>query len=358
MRSLRWLAVVLVLLLVFIGAEGNRIIRGQAEATDERLDMSQLEIRAPELISQLTGAESPAQTHEPWNIYGTDLGFSIEHGDKLYLVFGDTWGRGGVEGHDWRSNVMAVVEPHPEHGYVITGVIEDERGEARELLASLKQPRQEYTVIPTAGISVDDRLYLHYMSIADWVDSGWGYKHPAVNGAGLAYSDDDGQTWVKDRVAVWEGDTGFTQAALVRHEEHVYMFGTPAGRFGPLRLLRVPAGQLLDPSRYEYWDGSSWAGDPDLAAEVVPAPVGELSVRWSPAHERWLMMYLNDVNHEIVLRTAENLEGPWDDERVVVTASDYPTLYGPFLLPITGSDVYFTMSLYDPYQVFVMRLTF
>ena len=357
MRSLRWFVVVFVLSLVLVGTAVEQRSSG-AEATDERVDVTSLEVRATTLVSQLTGAKSPAKTDEPWNIHGTDLGFPIEHDGRLYVVFGDTWGRAGHEGADWRSNTMALIEPDPAHGYVISDVIKGKNGEAQELLSSLKEPAREYTVIPTAGIALADRMYLHYMSINDWVDSGWGYKHPAVNGAGLAYSDDHGQTWVKDDAARWTGDSGFTQAAMVASGDDVYLFGTPAGRFGPLHLLRTRGEHLLNPRWYEYWTGTDWQADPALAATVLPAPVGELSVRWSPYHERWLMMYLNDVDHTVVLRTAEQLEGPWDAERIVATAVDYPTLYAPFMLPIDGPEVYFAMSMFEPYQVFIMRFTF
>jgi hypothetical protein len=316
-------------------------------------------VRRTELVSQLTGRGSPARTDERWNVTGTDLGFTFEHASLTYMVFGDTWGRTGPEGADWRSNTLAIVEPDPEHGYIVADMVSAAHGEARELLPSLKQPKTEYTVIPTSGIADGDRLYLHYMSIRDWEAQPWGYKHPAVNGAGLAYSDDRGQTWVKDERARWPGDSPFTQAALVADGEHIYMFGTPAGRFGPARLLRTPSGWLLEPERYEYWTGGGWSARPDEAVIVVPDPVGELSVRWSPYHGRWLMMYLNDVEHAIVLRTAAHPTGPWDEERVLVSAVEYPTLYAPYMLPhIDGPEVYFTMSIYEnAYQVFLMKLT-
>lgn len=360
MRTLNWFAIVLALPLVFAGADvdsKSRHIEPQSVASMSDVTDPVLVVKSPALVSQLTGAESPARTEEPWNIYGTDLGFPIEHDGKIYLVFGDTWGRDDSEGDDWRSNIMALVEPDPVHGYVITEVVAGENGEAKELLSSLKEPDREYTVMPTAGISVDGRIYLHYMSINDWDKQWWDYKHPVVNGAGLAYSDDDGQTWTKDTGVWWPGDTDFTQAAMVEDDGSIYIFGTPAGRFGPARLLRVDDDDLLDPGQYEYWSGDDWVPDPALAAEIVPAPVGELSVRWSPYHERWLMMYKNEIDHTIVLRTAEHLEGPWDEERVVVTADEYPTLYAPFMLPIEGPDIYFTMSMFKSYQVFVMRLT-
>jgi len=317
-----------------------------------------LAVDATEMVSQLTGAGSAARTDERWNVTGTDLGFTFEHEGVTYMVFGDTWGRDGVEGSDWRSNTMAVVEQDPVYGLVITEMVTGPDGTAKELLRSLKQPKTEYTVIPNTGIAVDDRLYLHYMSINDWQATDWGYKQPIVNGAGLAYSDDRGQNWVKDQRAVWSGDSGFSQAAMIEHEGHVYMFGTPAGRFGAARLLRAPSEHLLNPEHYEYWSGDGWSATPGGVA-VVSAPVGELSVRWSSHHQRWLMMYLNDVTHEIVLRTAERLEGPWDEERVVVTAAEYASLYAPFMLPqIDGPEIYFTMSIYDnAYQVFLMKMT-
>ena len=112
-----------------------------------------------------------------------------------------------------------------------------------------------------------------------------------------------------------------------------------------------------------------WEGE-QFAAEIVPAPVGELSVRWSQHHERWLMTYLNDANaydgHDaIVLRSAKRdgsnsgLTGPWSDELVLTTSADYPQLYAPYQVPgqPDGADLYYTMSRFDHYNVFLMRTT-
>ena len=360
MRNLKWFVAALAVSLVLVAA-GDENRRRNFEpplfASVGSVRANGIAVHSPELVSQLTGAEAPVSTEEPWNIYGTDLGIPIEHDDKLYVVFGDTWGRDESEGDDWRSNTMAIIESDPVHGYVISDVIKGENGEAQELLSSLKEPETEYTVMPTSGISIDGRMYLHYMSINDWDQQWWDYKYPVVNGSGLAYSDDDGQTWTKDEGAWWPGDTTFTQTAMVKEDGYVYIFGTPAGRFGSARLLRVSEDDLLDPAEYEYWAGHDWNPDPALATDVVPAPVGELSVRWSEDHERWLMMYKNEVNHTIVLRTAEELQGPWDAERVVVTAADYPSLYAPYILSVDDSEVYFTMSKFNSYQVYVMRFT-
>lgn len=201
-------------------------------------------------------------------------------------------------------------------------------------------------------------MYLHYLSVNDWDRHWWGYKEPIPNGSGFAYSDDQGQTWTKDETATWQGDTPFAQAAMVQRGDYVYVFGTPAGRFGAAQLFRVESDHLLEPDEYEYWTDDGWSSDASLAAEVVPAPVGELSVRWSPHHQRWFMMYTNEMTHATVLRTAERLVGPWGPEEVVATAQEYPTSYAPSMLPIAGPEVYFTMSIFAPdYQVYLMRLT-
>lgn len=80
-------------------------------------------------------------------------------------------------------------------------------------------------------------------------------------------------------------------------------------------------------------------------------------MRWNSHYQRWLMMYLIDNKGLIVLRTAPDLTGPWDDARVAVRSADYPALYAPFMYPKwnDGSDVYFNMSLFGPYNVFLMK---
>ncbi|MDQ3973892.1 MAG: DUF4185 domain-containing protein, partial [Actinomycetota bacterium] len=312
-----------------------------------------LRVGGTQQVAQLTGPGSPNRTDERWHVYGTDLGHLFTHDGRLYVVFGDTFGP--TFGSDWRSNTMAwTSDRDPRDGLTLEGMITGPDGRARELLASQKVFEVEATVIPTYGVSVAGRMFLHYMSVRHWGPPGrWDTNH-----SGLAYSDDAGHTWVKDPAAVWPAASNFAQVAMVRDSGYVYLFGIPAGRFGGVRLARLPVAAMLRPDAYEYWDGSTWSRGGELgAATIVPAPVGELSVRWSAFHRRWLMLYLNEQRHAIVVRAAERLTGPWSDEGVVATAAQYPTLYAPYLMPAApdGPDVYFTMSRFDVYNVFLMR---
>lgn len=307
------------------------------------------------VTEQLTGPGSPNQTYQRWNVGGTDLGHTFFHGDDLYMVFGDTYGR---ERGDWRSNTMAKVAgiESPSEGLDFEAFISDAGGRAVELLSSQKVYWVERTVIPTNGVSTGERMFLHYMSVRRWVAPGrW-----EINHAGLAYSDDDGVTWTKTG-EMWGPTSNFAQVAFVRdpaETDHVYLFGIPAGRFGSAELARVPNDSLLRPGAYEYWDGEGWADDEVEAAVVVESPVGELSVVWNEHLDRWLMMYLNQRLGALVIREAEQLTGPWSDERLITTARDHPQLYAPFIIPFesTDSNVYFTMSRWDSYNVFLMRM--
>ncbi len=304
-------------------------------------------------IGILTGSDPAAfnQTGKLYGVDGTDLGSSFLFKDQLCIVFGDTF---GPSKSDWRSNVLAISsDDDPADGIVFDRMIEDRPGHAKELLPAKHVEGEEVTVIPTYGVAVGERMFLHYMSVSHWGAPGhWDLDH-----AGWAYLDDAGETWVKDPAAVFPGDTNWGQVAIELHEGYLYLFGIPGGRYGDLKLARVSPANLLKIETYDYWNGTSWVADATSAAVIVTGPIGELSVRWNSHYKRWLMMYLIDDQGLIVLRTAEDLTGPWDDARIAVRSGDYPALYAPFMYPKwnDGPDVYFNMSLFGPYNVFLMK---
>ena len=309
-----------------------------------------------EFVAWVTGPDSSNQTDTHYDVDGTDLGSMFAQDDTLYIALGDTFGccrpaGGGAGGENWRSNVLAYTTDRDlEDGITFDGMITAPNGDARQVLQ--KQP-EDVTVIPTYGIAVGDRLYLHYMAVGHWGDPGeW-----TLNRSGWAYSDDKGQTWTQPEDAIWDGDTQFGQAALVEHEGYVYAFGIHGGRFGGVALARVPSDDVLDMSAYTYWDGSDWVSDLEAAAEIASAPVGELSVAWNSYLNRWIMTYLNEFRRAIVIREASELTGEWSEPLEVVSGDDYPSLYGAYLHPWAsdGEVIYFNMSQWGPYNVRLMR---
>lgn len=314
------------------------------------------------MVNKITGAGSVSATDLAWQVNGTDLGIMWDNGaGQILAAFGDTFGAGFTRpfpsGGDWRSNVLLrSSDLDLAHGIAFDSAAEDSPGHAKELIPSQKVDGVEITVIPTAGVSVGSRQYLGYMSVRTWGPPGlWD-----TNYASIAYSDDNGQTWVTAGGPVWDnpsGDNTFQQAAFVRDGGYVYLFGTPNGRFGNAYLARVSEGSVLTKSAYEYWTGTGWATGPDTAAApIVPTPVAELSVQYHPDSGRWLMMYLAEAG--IVLRSAPTPQGPWSAATLVVGNQDYPGLYGGYLHPwSSGPEVYFAMSQWEPYNVYLMRVS-
>lgn len=341
----RWVTVLPAVLLVVAGA-----------AIALRVSVWRLEIKPTDTreVAQLTGPGSINDTDARWDVHGADLGHTFWHGDRLAMVFGDVFG--GPKSAGWRSNALAWIDdPEPEDGLTFSSMVTDANDRAAEILSSQKVNGREKTVLSIGGVSVDGRMFLHYTSIRRW-------RHPGetdVNHSGIASSDDDGQTWTKHPTVRWEGDTNFAQAAMMRHKGFVYLFGIPGGRQGDVALARVPTGDVLDADAYRYWDGSDWAASPTAAVPVAAGPAGELSVRWSSYHRRWLMLSLDSNRGGVVLRTARNVTGPWTAPQMVVSTDQYRLLYAPFIVPVglDGPHVYFTLSPWKPYQVFLMRTT-
>ncbi|MHA6794110.1 DUF4185 domain-containing protein [Pseudonocardia bannensis] len=326
-----------------------------------------------EFVAWVTGQQSRNRTGDRAGVYGTDLGICWADGVGGVLVaYGDTFGRGwsgegGAAGPrasheeaDWRSNVIA----RSDGGILAAGMrldswLTDRPGHARQVIPRDDRAGvREFTVIPTAGISVGRRNFLAYMSVRDWDTPGrW-----RTNYAGIAYSDDVGETWHKPEAAQWsnlpDGSQGWQMCAFARDGGFVYIFGTPNGRGGPVRLARVPENAVLDLNAHEQWTGAGWTRDQSRAAVVIPAPASELSVMFHWASGQWLAAHYNEHLDAIVVHTAPRVTGPWSPPHVVATAAAWPALYGAFFHPASAmaGTPYFLMSQWGPYNTMLMRL--
>lgn len=324
-------------------------------------------------IGMVTGEDSVNHTGSGFGVYGTDLGIIwANRPGEVLLAFGDTYGRewggsGAGPAHaDWRCNFVArSTTTLLDQGLTLEPMARRDDGAAAQAIERAQDRDRENTVIPTSGIAVDGVNYLAYMSVQSWGDPGrWHTNH-----AGIAVSEDNGLTWRKPD-ARWPNerrqmgtfdrprDHPFQIAAFTRDADHVYLFGTPSGRFGSASLARVRPDQVLSTGRYQYWTGTDWsADDPFGAVPIIAGPVGELSVRFNQFTNSWLAMHLDERRAAIVLHEAPNVTGPWSDGIPVVDGSRYPGLYGGYLHPWTTADpvIYFTMSQWGPYNVSLVR---
>jgi hypothetical protein len=312
-------------------------------------------------VAQLTGPDSPNAT-DRFGVAGTDLGSMFEHDGKVWFVFGDTFGQRdpgltGGGGGEWRSNVLGyTTDTDPTDGIRLDGFVTGDDGRAKELLSSEKVDNSEMTVIPTYGFSANGAMYLAFMSVRHWGAPGeW-----ETNFSGLAKSTDNGRTWTKLDRPRWDGNSNFVQVSVAAVGDDLYFWGVTHGRFGGVKLMRVPANRVEDPAAYRYHAGTddgepTWSPDENRAATVVQDTVGELSVVWNEHLRRWLMSYSNGAGG-VTLREGITQWGPWGEPITLRSQQDVPGLYAPFQLPRFvgngGSTIYFTLSIWDPYNVY------
>jgi hypothetical protein len=267
---------------------------------------------------------------------------------------------------------------------------------------------------------VNDEQYVNYMSVKSWDTPGrWTNNYNAIS---MYNQDTDKWVLVRStiRSAGWfrsstpyvPGSQNFQQAAYVLQPEdqvpeggtqYLYAFGTPSGRAGSAYLSRVPADELTDLSKYEYWDGANWiVGKPVAAVPVIGdsthsagligplldwandpnvfggylgglfgaktgGNVSEMSVQYNEYLDKYVVLY-GDGNNNVQLRTADTPEGPWSDPVTIATSIQYPGLYAPMIHPWSGtgklkdsnddpdvSTLYWNMSLWGNYNVVLME---
>lgn len=317
-------------------------------------------------VSELTGPDSPNRTGR-FEVAGQDLGSMFETGGKVWFVFGDTFGQRdpgmtGGGGTQWRSNALAYSsDRNPADGITLDGYVTDSGGSAAEPIPGKKIDNDEMTIIPTYGFAVGETMYLAFMSVRHWGDAGeW-----ETNYAGLARSRDKGQTWQKLDGPRWDGNSNFVQVSVTEVDGELYFWGVTHGRFGGVQLMKVAAVDVEQQGAYHYFtgiDGSGnplWAADIRKARTIVTGTVGELSVVWNGYLSRWLMTSTDGGGMGTTIREAASPWGPWSAPITLVSAKDVPGVYAPYMLADYvgdgGRTIYFTLSVWDPYNVFVYR---
>jgi hypothetical protein len=335
-------------------------------------------------IARLTGVPlpgesipSPNNTAADYDVGGTDLGIMWQMGgSRIGIFFGDTNGKdfkqvdkGGGNGGNWRSNVLAFADdPNLDDGLTIKSMVTDTPGKAREICAGAKSiPGKYQTSIPTAAIRAKGVDYVHYMNIYEW---NGGNGRWLTDFSSLYASYDNGYSWSRKDEVNFKPDSKFSQVCYAKRNGYVYMIGTLAGRGSAGYLARFRGSDILALKNYEYWNSEKgeWIKNNEAAATaVIPAPVGEASLLYHEKYKRWIIAYNYDAAydpkvkkrmHAIVYRDAAALNGQWSDMKMIATEKEYPGLYSAYFHPLKnkGDKLYFTMSLWKPYNVYLMSV--
>ena len=143
-----------------------------------------------------------------------------------------------------------------------------------------------------------------------------------------------------------------------------YMFG--GDTFGDEKNGRWRSNVLLlieddDPSDE---DGSPmWVTGEEAVKQaqvVIDGPMGEISVIYNPYLGNFLITYLSEGMHAIVMWEGVTPWGNWSKPYTLATGAQYPSLYGAYMHPKyvqeNGKTFYFAMSQFFPiYNIIWMR---
>lgn len=349
-------------------------------ATDKTIKSKSLVMSNVKMVARVTGDSLPGEklyhpnrTGADYDVYGTDLGLMWHlEGNRVGLFFGDTSGKGfvinknGGNGENWRSNVLAFsTDTDMTDGLKFDSMTLDRDGKAHEVCDGAKaHPHVYQTSIPTAAIRAGKLDCVHVMNIYDW---GAPHGRWLTNYSTLYTSEDDGRSWRRRNEVTFHPDSHFSQVAYAKREGWVYMIGTQSGRGDAAYLARFREDKLLDKQAYEYWNGQrkEWVkGDEVAATPILRGPVGEASLMWHKKFKRWILTYNYDPNydknpltktHAILYCDAEDIT-QWSEPKVLTTAKEYPALYCAYMHPLMDNEdrIWFLMSLWGPYNVFLM----
>jgi hypothetical protein len=282
---------------------------------------------------QGTPSFAPNRTESRFGIRGTDLGVSFEHAGQLYLLFGDTW---RVNQTPDETNLDAIAftnDADPTGGLDLTfntswpfvpGI--DQRG----------------FNVPVDGTSANGSMYVFFTT-----DS---YKPvPAVDNtvlmgrSVLGRSDDGGYNFAN------LGDLSRKKFINVSVEQQsldadaarmlglplgtpvLWIFGTGRYRASAVYLAVLPLSGLDQLQGLRYWTGNDHfsASEDDAVALLCEGDVGELSVRWQPLLQRWLLLFNSGNPRGILMHSAAEPWGPWSEESVMIFDATAPLAAGP-----------------------------
>ena len=142
--------------------------------------------------------------------------------------------------------------------------------------------------------------------------------------------------------------------------------GLPRVDSGGVKIAATLPENVTQAGALEYYAGQqggepTWVSDELAAALLVEPTVGEMSIMYNQAARRWTMLYFNHTAEAIELREAPQPWGPWSDPLQVLSAIQQPGLYGSYMNPLyvenDGETIYFTMSLWGPYDVYLAKAT-
>lgn len=335
------------------------------------------------------------RTDSRYHLQSTDLGVPFQYAGRTYLLFGDTNGGARKDG----DAIAYTADTSLENGLSLR-FIHDSSGTYKPVtIPGIGQGAFE---VSTEGVEVNSRMYIY--STTDHSAS------VAMGRSVVSRSDDSGHTFCY----LYSLSTlHFINLSLVKvnasqwklpdqdhHPEDLILFGSGTYRRSDVYLAYQPSADIERPEAIRYFSGMDdwgrpvWSSKEKNAVPLFDQPcVGELSVSYNKFVHRWILLY--NCTDKINMRTAKYPWGPWTKPQILFDPwkdggychfmhvswkerrcdsvmdpgreNTSGGVYGPYQFKqfATGDSaathpsttIYFTMSIWNPYTVVLMKST-
>jgi hypothetical protein len=349
------------------------------------------------------------RTETRFGVRGTDLGSSFVHRDRTYFLFGDTWRVNQTQEDVNLDSIAFTTDTNPDDGLDLTFV-------NRPPLIHPPVPQREFDV-PLDGVSVNESMFV-FFSTNHIMPEGRALMGRSVltrsTNDGFDFDllyEFSGDKFINvsvERVTLDEIDA---EASGAGTRDVLCIWGSGRYRSSDVYLAILPVAELMTGRGRRFYAGSEgrhvWSSNErDAAPLFCSGYVGELSARWNPFLKRFLLTYNGDSPRGIILHAAPKPWGPWTHEPVMVfdpghrspgldpndpclgdgygkfmhvpwavkrcdhlhdnmfgssRENEWGGEYGPYQIghmakesPNGGTQLYFVMSTWNPYQVVLM----
>jgi hypothetical protein len=331
-----------------------------------------------------TGRPTAARTFSHFGLGGTDLGYPVEHGGKLILLFGDTRPAPHPPGSDPEvppDDAVGIVvrrEPPSNDGKCLEMKINERPGGTKRFApATVVGPipvRQGSFNVPSGGVSGPDGLYAFFWTnhctapnplepspddplVRPARDPNCAETdlHNSIGRGVMARSVDDARTFSN----VVPMPTGFVYSTAINttlladlpqdQRLGIFVFGIPRYRASIPYLAQAPISTFSNPATWQFFSGrapnghpvwvphqtwmrgasraqgpQAWkpAGDPEIFVPATAADqcIGEFSITWNRPLGMWLMLY--QCHGHVWARIAAAPWGPWSMPTTILAAEN------------------------------------
>ncbi len=328
------------------------------------------EVKSVTRISKIFGsttdwtreANIPIQNDHYYNIWGADLGAVTRYNNKLWFVLGDT----GFDNSAYNTNFLVAYssDTNLADGITMNGFLNVSNGYPHQAL----EGAEGNNAIPNALFTIKwggkEYMFSQYMYPIEVS----GHDHH-IHYSQIAKFDDNAQIFriYKSNVYHWPGSWrhfGMASFWADYPNGYLYMVGSPSGRFGGVKLARIPLSSFMDENNSEafsyylgngQWSGattdeatvksSSWLIPPKYSGwtpelEVEPGypntlnwndatqnqyiTIAEFSVVFNPYLNKFILFTgaRNTTSGDIFYYTADNIWGPWSQEKVLLPVTN------------------------------------